>query len=303
MLYQETYHAGGDPHKLNVSGVIYMHDSTPPTPDSDTGYAFPSHCHLFYEIDYTLAGTCQFEFDGRLVNAVPGSLIFHPPLSVHSIRNDKRKGHLILQFSHKLLSLLDNSQEGVLLPAGELHRQGIVQLQENSPAWNCIQKLLTDVPTLTLPVPKGMHEITGYPFSEGLRLNAHTLSLLSSLLDAGLIRPEYTNSLPIRLEEMQLLINRLVTHPEEKLSMEEAAAFTHMSYSNFCRSFKLMLGYSYVDFCNMIRVRRAQELLQNSNKSVTEISALLNFGSVSYFNRIFKKITGCTPLSYRASRH
>ena len=30
MLYQETYHAGGDPHKLNVSGVIYMHDSTPP---------------------------------------------------------------------------------------------------------------------------------------------------------------------------------------------------------------------------------------------------------------------------------
>ena len=32
MLYQETYHAGGDPHKLNVSGVIYMHDSSPPPP-------------------------------------------------------------------------------------------------------------------------------------------------------------------------------------------------------------------------------------------------------------------------------
>ncbi len=32
MLYQETYHAGGDPHKLNVSGVIYMHDFTPPPP-------------------------------------------------------------------------------------------------------------------------------------------------------------------------------------------------------------------------------------------------------------------------------
>ena len=46
MLYQETYHAGGDPHKLNVSGVIYMHDSTPPTPDSGAGSAFPSHSHL-----------------------------------------------------------------------------------------------------------------------------------------------------------------------------------------------------------------------------------------------------------------
>ncbi len=30
MLYQETYHAGGDPHKLNVSGVIYVHGFTPP---------------------------------------------------------------------------------------------------------------------------------------------------------------------------------------------------------------------------------------------------------------------------------
>lgn len=303
MLYQETYHAGGDPHKLNVSGVIYIHGFTPPTPGSDVVYTFPSHCHLFYEIDYTIEGTCQFEFDGRLVDAMPGSLIFHPPLSVHSIRNDKRGRHLILQFSHKLLNLLDNSQEGVLLPAGELHRQGIIQLPADSPSWNCMQKLLADVPSLTLPVPNGTHEITGYPFSEGLRLNAHTLSLLSSLLDAGLIRPEYNDSLPIRLEEMQVLINRLVTHPEEKLSMEEAASFTHMSYSNFCRSFKLMLGCSYVDFCNMIRVRRAQELLQNSRKSVTEISALLNFGSVSYFNRIFKKITGCTPLVYRASRH
>ena len=118
-----------------------------------------------------------------------------------------------------------------------------------------------------------------------------TLFLLSCLFDDGLIRPEYTDTLPVCLEEMQVLINRLVTHPEEKLSMEEAAVCTHMSYSNFCRSFKLILGCSYVDFCNMIRVRQAQELLQNSRKSVTEISALLNFGSVSYFNRIFKKIT------------
>ena len=37
MLYQETYHAGGDPHKLNVSGVIYMHDFSPPPPAGVVG--------------------------------------------------------------------------------------------------------------------------------------------------------------------------------------------------------------------------------------------------------------------------
>lgn len=288
--------------RTNLTSAVRFICTILPPPTSLFDVNFPSHCHFFYEIDYTLEGTCRFEFDGRLVDAGPGSLIFHPPLSVHSIMNDNRRKHMLLQFSHKLLNFLDNSQEGVLLPAGELHRQGILQLQEGSASWDCIQKLLADVPTLSLAVPAEANEITGYPFDESLRLNAHTLSLLSCLLDEGLIRPEDTDSLPIRLEEMQVLINRLVTHPEEKLSMEEAASFTHMSYSNFCRSFKLILGCSYVDFCNMIRVRRAQELLQNSRKTVTEISALLNFGSVSYFNRIFKKITGCTPLVYRSSR-
>lgn len=32
MIYQETYQAGGDPNKLNISGVIYTHETTPPTP-------------------------------------------------------------------------------------------------------------------------------------------------------------------------------------------------------------------------------------------------------------------------------
>lgn len=31
MIYQETYQAGGDPNKLNISGVIYTHQTTPPT--------------------------------------------------------------------------------------------------------------------------------------------------------------------------------------------------------------------------------------------------------------------------------
>ena len=300
MLYQEIYPAGGDPHKLNVCGAVYTNEITPP--HSILGESYPPHCHLFYEIDYTLQGTCQFEIDGRLVDVVPGCLAFHPPLSVQSVLNSERKGKLLLQFSHNLLSFLNNSPECVLLPAGELQRHGVVRLQEGSAPWHCIQKLLADVPRFSLPAPEGSTEIIEYSFPDNLRLNAHTLSLLSCLLDEGLLRPEYNDSLPIRLEEMQSLINRLTTHPEEKLPMEEAAALTHMSYSNFCRSFKLTLGCSYVDFCNKVRVQQAQELLRNTRKSVTEISALLNFGSVSYFNRIFKKITGCTPLAYRSSR-
>lgn len=309
MIYQETFQAGEDPNKLNISGIIYTRKNTPPHTHSALfqdipPYGFPSHCHSFYEIDYTIEGTCQIEYDGSLVEVSSSSLIFHPPLCVHSIINDRRSSHFLLQFSHNLLMSFGNMENDcILMPDGALLRNGSVILREGSPTWNSMQDLLKAVPTLVLPVHEQEKPVPGYTFSEEIRLSARVLSLLSCLLSEGNLREERTGLLSSNLEGMQILLKRLISHPEEKLSMEEAAAFTNMSYSNFCRSFKKAIGYSYVDFCNMIRVRRAQELLLNSQKSVTEISAHLNFGSVSYFNRIFKKLTGCTPLAYRSSRH
>ncbi len=309
MIYQETFQAGEDPNKLNISGIIYTRENIPPHSHSamlqDTPpYGFPSHCHSFYEMDYTVEGTCQIEFDGSLIEVSSNSLIFHPPLCVHSIINDRRKSHFLLQFSHNLLMSFGNMENGcILIPDGTLLRNGSVILKEGSPTWNSMQDLLKIVPSMALPVHEQENQAARYTFSEEIRLSACVLSLLSCLLSEGNLREEHTGLLSSNLKGMQILLKRLISHPEEKLSMEEAAAFTNMSYSNFCRSFKKALGYSYVDFCNIIRVRRAQELLLNSQKSVTEISALLNFGSVSYFNRIFKKLTGCTPLAYRSSRH
>ena len=51
----------------------------------------------------------------------------------------------------------------------------------------------------------------------------------------------------VNLAKMQMLLSRIIQYPEDKLSMEDAAALTNMSYSNFCRSFKNTIGYSYVD--------------------------------------------------------
>ena len=262
MIYQETYQAGGDPNKLNISGVIYTHQTTPPHPaQSASPGSFPSHCHSFYEIDYTM-------------DAVPGSLIFHPPLCMHAIINDRRRSHLLLQFSHNLLSSFASMENNcILMPDGALLHDGIIKLEKSSPAWECMQKLLETVPTFVLPVNEEENQITGYTFSDEIRLTSYTLSLLSCLLSEGNLIQEHSDLHSSSLEGMQMLLKRLVS-----------------------------IGYSYVDFCNIIRVRRAQELLQNSQKSVTEISTLLNFGSVSYFNRIFKKLTGCTPLAYRSSR-
>ncbi len=305
MLYQETYQAGGDPTKLNISGVIYTRNSYPflPPPAPKMFY-FPSHCHSFYEVDYTVEGTSQFEFNNRVVDVSPGSLIFIPPLTMHSIKNDRRSAHLILQFSSRLLlnTLSSMEEHSILVPSGKLRENDVIQLLPGTAMNRQMMELLQNIPQFALPVPENEVQLAGYPCEQEIRLSAIVLSLLSSLLDAGLLQIVSTEMNNVNLAKMQMLLSRIIQYPEDKLSMEDAAALTNMSYSNFCRSFKNTIGYSYVDFCNVVRIHRAQELLLHTSMSVTEISELLNFGSISYFNRIFKKHTGCTPLVYRTSR-
>lgn len=249
-------------------------------------------------------GTSQFEFENKVVDVSPGSFVFIPPLTMHSIKNDKRNSNFILQFSPRLLlnTLSSMEEHSILVPSGILRDKGSSTILPGSHMDKLIQDLIENVPTILLPVREDEVQLSGYSFQQEFRLSAALLSLLSVLLDAGFLQIDSTELDTSNLAKMQMLLSRLISHPEDKLSMEEAAALTNMSYSNFCRSFKNTIGYSYVDFCNIVRIHRAQELLLHSNLSVTEISELLNFGSISYFNRIFKKHTGCTPLSYRSSR-
>ena len=255
-------------------------------------------------MDYTIEGISQFEFENRVVDVAPGSLVFIPPLTMHSIKNDSRNSNFILQFSSRLLlnTLSSMEEHCILIPSGILKDRGSLRIVSGTAIDKMIHELIENVPTILLPVPEDEVQLAGYPCQQEIRLSAALLSLLSVLLDSGLLRIESTELNTSSLAKMQMLLSRLISHPEDKLSMEDAAALTNMSYSNFCRSFKSTIGYSYVEFCNVVRIHRAQELLLHSQMSVTEISELLNFGSISYFNRIFKKHTGCTPLTYRSSR-
>lgn len=305
MIYQETYQAGGNPSKMNISSVIYTRNlcrSTPPR-QLETSHGFPAHCHSFYEVSYTIKGSAIYESDNRQFHLPEGSFTFLPPLSMHSIRNDQRSCHLLLQFSPRLIhSQLSSIRHfELLVPTGKLAEIGYLSILPGTRLHQCITDLISLSPKLNLLTDDVDRVIDNYSYRDELCYSAVVLTFLSLLLEEGVLTVS-SNSLNMTdLSKMQMLLSRLVSTPEEKLSMEEAAALVNMSYSNFCRTFHSALGCSYVDFCNNVRILRAQELLLHSNMSVTEIAAYLNFGSISYFNRIFKKHTGCTPLSYRTS--
>ncbi len=88
-----------------------------------------------------------------------------------------------------------------------------------------------------------------------------------------------------------------------EISLEEISAVLNINPSYFCRLFKAATGSSFCEYLNFVRISKSEKLFKISEKSIMEISFDVGFSSVTYFNRIFRKIKGCTPSVYRKAQN
>ncbi len=90
-------------------------------------------------------------------------------------------------------------------------------------------------------------------------------------------------------------------HYAEDLSAEQMAQMLNISYSYFSRIFVKATGTSFSKYLNLVRIRKAEELLSRTKISITEAAGLVGFNSVSHFIATYKKIKGTTPHKYKSA--
>ena len=73
-----------------------------------------------------------------------------------------------------------------------------------------------------------------------------------------------------------------------------------VSYSSFRRTFKEYTGFSPAKYILNVKINQAKELLTNSSVEIKEIAYNLGFENTDYFFTVFRRLTGQTPLAYRA---
>ena len=98
-------------------------------------------------------------------------------------------------------------------------------------------------------------------------------------------------------------LSYMITHLDENTSIEELAKMCSISTVYFRKLFKSYTGSSPALYRLNLRIKKACEYLQHGVNSIIEISNTLGFTSPSYFIKIFYKIMGETPLSYRKKHH
>jgi AraC-like DNA-binding protein len=87
----------------------------------------------------------------------------------------------------------------------------------------------------------------------------------------------------------------------EELRLGEVAESVGLSAFHFLRLFKREVGVTPYQFLMRLRLRRAIELLRDTNRPVTEIAYEVGFGDLSNFINTFRRELGCSPRQFRSA--
>ncbi len=91
-------------------------------------------------------------------------------------------------------------------------------------------------------------------------------------------------------------------HVYSNLSVPELAQLCGMSISTFKREFERVYNQSPNNYLIDQRLQKSSELLQNTQKTISEIAYETGFNDPAYFARLFKKRLNLTPSEFRLSK-
>ena len=87
----------------------------------------------------------------------------------------------------------------------------------------------------------------------------------------------------------------LLEHIGEPLTIKELSRKVAINECYLKKGFKEMFGATIFDFYQSQRMEHARYLLYEKGLSVTEVSIMLGYSSISHFSTAFKKHTGLKP--------
>ncbi len=98
---------------------------------------------------------------------------------------------------------------------------------------------------------------------------------------------------------VQRSIGYMRDHLDQPLKLADLAAVAEMSPTHFCGVFRKVTGSPPGQFFTHLKVRRACELLDSTQQSVSSVARDVGFADQFHFSRVFKQIVGRSPMKYR----
>jgi len=89
-------------------------------------------------------------------------------------------------------------------------------------------------------------------------------------------------------------------HYKDKFTVDQLAAKFNMTRRTFERRFKKATRNTVAEYIQRVKIEGAKKQLEIGRKSINEIMINVGYSDTQTFRNIFKRITGVTPVDYKA---
>lgn len=277
----------GDFRHLGTETDFYA-NSLPEHLAQNNPYILVPHGHTFYAIIFFTHGSGIHEIDFQDYEIIPGSVFLLTPGQVHTWSFSADIGGYII-FHKKEFFDLNFAHEKLV----------------NFPFYDGVRR----VPTLLLkpaemPATETLFQGMLEEYRNGALMRFPKIASLLNVVYIDFYRwypstdPPEGNNLTnrdhlIRLEEL------IEKHFREIKSPAKYAELMFMSQKNLNRVVKMSLNKTVLEVILDKVTLEAKRMLIYSKSTVSEIALHLGYADTAYFNRLFKRTTGKTPLEFQ----
>jgi AraC-like DNA-binding protein len=125
--------------------------------------------------------------------------------------------------------------------------------------------------------------------------------LLSNSTEHSLLSsPNFLQSFKVDgYDPMKKVVQYIMQNFQDPINIKNLLDIANMSNTSFSILFKKTHNMTFKEYLVKVRVGYACRLLDDDAKSISQISFEAGFENLSNFNRLFKKIKGCTPSEFK----
>ena len=279
-------------HNENVKSTLQrlpIHVSEYPKHRSEAGQTVNLHYHDEIEFVVVFDGSFLIEADGERYIASEGDVVFvgsgvphstvHLAPSLTSLIQFRENDFLssgitrIIKYSVKYSNLSGERVRIIKNPLlfDSLTRL-IIEAEEKNPAYEMFAR-------------SEIYKVLGLLYRDGILVDTERF-FATKEVQKILPALEYINK-----------------NYSENISLDSVSSLIGFDTSYFCRIFKEATGATFTEYLNFVRICKAEKLLGTTNMSILEISEAVGFASISYFNRVFKRVRNVSPGKYRLAKY
>lgn len=226
-----------------------------------------SHFHANYELIHVLEGSAQIAVNGEMHTLSAGEMILLAPYNIHALVIPADARVWVAVFSPDYVEDF-------------AARYGDVRFSQ----FRCDQE--------ALPFLKAHLFHPGMP-------EKYTAIACLNFVCSQCLKHAKAHDMKLNNAFMQRIIQYISSRIGEDITLKKTAEALGYEYHYFSALFHQSFSINFKSFVHLFRFAQASRLLADPTTDVTIVCRECGFGSIRNFNRVFKKMSGCTPTEYQ----